>query len=178
MSLSKEKNHNLEVKEEPEVHQDLSILRHVPIFRGLDPDCLKLLSMLCRREKYFSGDQLVDKAEDNDRAFFIISGEVKALYLKGEKEQVARYFCADQVICSSSLLAKVPSIFSLQANETTEVLSIARDDFLRALEKFPGSFNHVAVNYITEVFNWDQNMLNEFRKGGEREQLPCGVSLL
>lgn len=178
MSLSMEKKHNLELKEKSEVRQNLTILRDIPIFRGLDPDCLKLLSMLCRRDKYSSGDKLVNQEEENDRAFFIISGRVGAHYLKTENEQVTKDYCADQVICSSALLARVPAIFSLQAKETTEVLSIAREDFLKALERFPGSFNHVTVNFIAEVFRWDQEIINGYNKGGKQVQPTVGVSLL
>ena len=177
MSLSTEKpnEHGLNTSG---FHQDLERLRQIPMLSGLEYGCLKLLAMLCRAIDFRAGEQLIAAGEDNDYAYFIISGRLAASYTADETDHVVREFNSGQFICGAALLGSEPALFGLQALEDTKVMALHREEFQKTMQKFPKGISEVAGNLVSDLVRWDRGMLAMQRKTGESDYSSVGVSLL
>lgn len=158
--------------------QDLEHLRQIPMLSGLEYGCLKLLAMVCRNIVFHIGEQLIVQGEDHDYAYFIISGRLAASYTEDETRHVVREFTSGQLIYGAALLGSEPALFGLQAMEETKVLCLQREEFHKAMQKFPNGISRIADSLVSDLVRWDRSMLAIKRKNGERDYSSVGVSLL
>ena len=177
MSLSTEKpsEHGLNTSG---FHQDLERLRQIPMLSGLEYGCLKLLAMLCRTIDFRAGEQLIVAGEDNDYAYFIISGRLAANYTEGKTQHLVREFNSGHFICGAALLGSEPALFGLQAVEDTKVMCLHREEFQKTMLKFPNGISEIAGSLVSDLVRWDRSMLALQRKTGESDYRSVGVSLL
>ena len=177
MSLSTEKQseHGLN---RSGFHQDLEHLRQIPMLSGLEYGCLKLLAMLCRTIDFRTGEQLIVAGEDNDCAYFIVSGRLVASYTEDETEHVVREFNSGHFICGAALLGSEPALFGLHAAEDARVLCLHREEFQKAMQKFPNGISQIAASLVSDLVRWDRSMLAMPRKNGAYDYSSVGVSLL
>ncbi len=178
MSLSMEKVPEQETKKISGFQKDLEYLMQASLLRGLDYECLKLLAMLCRRIEFTTGDQLIVQGEDHHHAFFIISGQLNAVYTEGEAKHVIRQFGARQFVGGCALLCRTPLIFTLQATEKTTTLRLSREKFQKALQQFPASISRITSNIVSELVMWDRSLLDKQNTEGNVGYQAIGVSLL
>jgi len=158
--------------------EDLEYLRHAPLLRRLDYECLKLLAMVSRRINFTAGDQVAVQGEDDGQAYFIIAGQLQAYYVKEGNSHLIRTYEAGQFIGSLALLGKMPRIFTLQALDSAEALRLGRDEFQKALEQFPSSLSKIISCLTTELLTWDKILLEDEGFQSTKDFHSLGVSLL
>ena len=160
MSLSTGKVTEYDTKKTSGFQEDLEYLRQVPLLRGLDYECLKLLAMLCHRSTFITGDQLMIAGEDDGHAFFILSGRVHAIYSEDDTQQVIREFGPGMFVGGCALLGKSRRLFTLQAEEETMTLRLNREGFQKTMQQFPGELFNITANLVTELAGWDRSLLD------------------
>ena len=159
MSLSTGKVTELDSKKTSGFQEDLECLRQVPLLRGLDYECLKLLAMFCRRITFITGDQLMIAGEDDGHAFLILSGRVHGIYSEGDTQQVIREFGPGTFVGGCALLGKPRRLFTLLAREKTMTLRLNREGFQKTMQQFPAEVFKITANLVTELAEWDRSLL-------------------
>lgn len=178
MNLSTEKLTDRDGKKTSGFQEDLEHLRQASLFRGLDYEGLKLLAMVCRRITFIAEDQLMVQGEDDGHAFFILSGQVEALYGEDGTSRCIAMFPAGKFVGGCALLGKEPSLFTLQATEETVTLRLGREEFRKTLEQFPRSMAKITGNLVSELVDWDRSLLETQKGEGNTDFSALGVSLL
>jgi CRP-like cAMP-binding protein len=178
MSLSTEKPTDQETKRTSGFQEDLEHLLQVPLLRGLDYKCLKLLAMLCRRITLIPGDQLMVQGEDDGHAFLILSGQIIGIFTEGDKSQVICQLEPYQFVGGCALLGRLPRLFTLEATEETVVLCLSRGEFQKAVQQFPNSISKITGNLVSKLDGWDRALLKVHKIEEEPEARALGVSLL
>ena len=177
MSLSMEKPTDQQTKKTSGFQEDLEHLRQVPLLRGLDYECLKLLAMLCRRITLITDDELMVQGEDDGHAFMILSGKVNAIYTKGETSRVICQFGPGEFVGGCALLGRLPRLFTLQATEETEVLRLSREEFQKTMQRSPHAFSQITGNLVSQLVSWDRSLLEACNIVNRVDFQALGVSL-
>lgn len=159
-------------------HQDFELIRDIYLLRGLEHECLKILAMLCRRQEYSGGDQLVVQGEDNDSAFLVISGQLDALHTTGDKHQPICEYRPGQFVYGCALLGRALPVLTLKAKIDSMVLCFRREEFQKTLRQFPLSMSRIIDNLMSELVKWDRNLLEKQDQGGIFDCQTIGISLV
>jgi len=178
MSLSTGKVTEHEMKKDSGFKEDLEHLRQVPLLRGLDYECLKLLAMFCQRIEFIDDDQLMVQGEDDGHAFLILSGQVKAVFTGNDVDSVIRQYGTGEFVGGCALLGRMPRIFTLQATEKTTALRLGREQFQKALQQFPASVSKITGSLLLELLEWDRSQLDIKNREDVSEYYALGISLL
>jgi len=139
--------------------EDLENLQQLPLLRGLDYEFLKLLAMLCKRQNFSSGDQLMVQGEDDGLAFLLLSGDVEAVYSHDGSTSVIQHYSAGQFIGGNGLLGRMVRLFTVQSVTDVSVLQIRREHFQKVVQQFPQSLPKVTSNLLAEMVAWDMDLL-------------------
>lgn len=109
--------------------EDVSILRGVPLFAGLDPARLKLLAFACDRLEFEPGQELFREGDPARGAYVILAGEA-ALSREGASGRVAvgRAGPGD-VLGEGAILAEGPRETTARALTPVAALRITREHF-------------------------------------------------
>lgn len=142
-----------------EYQNSLELLETLPLFKGLPGRVLKLLSFLCEKGVYASGDTLIGQGDDPGLALYVISGEITALPPRDSGLDTGIGFTAGDFLCGLSLLGSMPTFYTLQAVEKTEVLLLHRDQFQSIVEKFPEVAPLLIQTILRLIRQWDSDQL-------------------
>ncbi|HEX6149096.1 MFS transporter [Nocardioides sp.] len=111
----------------------LELLRSLDLFAPLDPATTEQLAGSLTEVRFAAGDVLVREGEESDRFFVVESGLVRVTQTDALGERVLRTEGAGEYFGEIGLLRDVPRTATITALEETVVLTLARDDFLRAV---------------------------------------------
>lgn len=161
------------------IQSDLDLLRQLPLLQGVDPECLRILAMLCKQLNFLEGDLLVNQGEANECAFIILSGKLEAFVKEDSDERRLSFFGPGEAVCFSNLLGRVVSVITLRAASNIEVLRLNRQEFVKSLEQFPDSFKKVISNLVGELVKWDQQTISGLNEKPRDDHFHSfGISLL
>lgn len=178
MSLSGEKAVDDKKSQDSGYQEDLELLRKCNIFQNVDLECLKLLAMLSKRIDFIEGDQLIVQGEDDGKGYLILSGSVSAMS-DGDKEQrVVREYHGGEFIGSCALLGKMVRLFTVVASESTTVLCLRRDEFVKVMRQQPENFERVVRNVLNELSEWDRVLIQKMESEEQVSPTNLGISLL
>ncbi len=121
------------------------LLAQVPLFSGLNPGELDGLAALIRRHRYTAGEIIFHEGDAGMALYIIEKGEVKIVLGSAEgKEVVLSLLGPGDFFGDLALLDGEPRSADAVAMETSELLILQRQDFLRFVAEQP----HVAVNFM------------------------------
>jgi CRP/FNR family cyclic AMP-dependent transcriptional regulator len=125
-----------------------ALLANVSIFKGLSADSLAHIGMSLRPMS-FSRDALIVGQDDHGDGLYIIeAGRVKVvLYGDSGREMILTIFRPGDFFGEMSLLDGQPRSANVIALEDSRVLMLSREDFVRHLERSPGT----ALNILAEM---------------------------
>jgi CRP-like cAMP-binding protein len=159
--------------------RNLDYLREIPLFQGVDYECLKLLTMLSKQIDLIEGDKLMVQGEDDGCAIYLLSGNLKSSYRIYDRLYQLRDHPPGQFLGGLALLGPAIRHFTLYASEPSSVLRLKRDGFQKVMDQYPDGMVKVAANLATVLRVWEQDLLNQI---GDQEQeignQALGVSLL
>lgn len=179
MSSSMEKNTEPDKNKHSEFQQNLDYLRQIPLFQGLDFECLKLLAMLSRRNDLVEGDQLITQGEDDGICCYIISGTLQSFHRTNDRDFTVQTYKPGQFIGGLALLGKIIRLFTVQAVTESTVLKLNREGFQKVMNQFPDSMARIGANLAAELNVWEQNILaSEEDNSEETANRISGISLL
>jgi CRP-like cAMP-binding protein len=170
---------NVESDKRTGFEQDLDHLRKVPLFQGLDYECLKLIAMLCKQIEMIEGDQLMVQGEDDGYAYYLVTGSLQIFHRQDDVDYPLKTLEPGQFIGGLALLGKTIRLFTVQANEKSTLLRLHRDNFQKVMEQFAGNMTRIAANLASELTGWEKDILNlTDRKELEGGNQVLGISLL
>lgn len=159
--------------------KNLGHLREVPLFQGLDYECLKLITMLSKQIDLVEGDKLMVQGEDDGCAYFLITGTLKSSCRIYDRLYQLSEHRPGQFLGGLALLGPSVRLFTLHASEPSSVLRLKREGFQKVMDQYPDSMVKVAANMASVLRAWEQDLLNQIGdedlEGGDP---ALGVSLL
>lgn len=159
--------------------QDLEHLRTVPMFLGLDYECLKLMALLGKTIDLVEGDQLMVQGEDDGSGCYLLSGILQSFHTKESVMYPIQIYEPGQFVGGLALLGVSIRLFTVQATEKSKVLKLRRDSFQKVMQQFPQSMMKIAANVASELSGYEQAYLNQLGPEDlEKETRALGISLL
>lgn len=116
---------------------DFELLRHSPVFSGLNPEVVKLFAYLSVHRSYKTGDFLVEQGQKADKAFILVRGSVDITVIHRGHRMTLQRLEKDSFFGELALLAQFKWFFNAQAGDDTEVIIIDRTAFQKVIEKYP-----------------------------------------
>jgi CRP-like cAMP-binding protein len=155
MSLS-EKN---EASPSSELEENLEILRQTYFFSGLPLEATKVFAYLCIREKFKSGEFLFQKDDEDEQAYYIISGSARLFHSGDGKELVIRDCEEGEFLGRLALMSTMSRLFSLRARTDMICLTITREKFTKALEQFPDLMPKLIRVIVENIYSWERRFV-------------------
>ena len=126
----------------------LSLLQSVPIFSDLSPVDLNKIAERMIKRTYTKG-QMILLEDDLGQTFFVIAeGSVKITRLSDDgREVILAMLGESDFFGEMSLLDGAGRSANVVALESSEVLTLARNDFLEILEEYP----KISISFLEEL---------------------------
>ena len=161
-----------------EYQENLRFLRQVDFFSGLPLEATKVFAYLCAREFYKTGEYIFQKGDEDEQAYYIISGSAGLLLTNNGDEQEIRDYGDGEFIGRLALLGSLRHLFSLKARTEVACLTITGEKFSKALAQFPDVMPKMIKVIVDNIYNWEKRFVAR-RKA---ECIDCfreiGVSLV
>lgn len=120
------------------IHEEVELLRNIPMFSKLQPSKLKLIAFTSRRVSFKAGDELFKQGEMGDTAYVLISGAADVIVEGGPQGPVKVLTVGqNQIVGEIAILRDVPRTATVVATAPTDVLVITKDLFFSLLREFP-----------------------------------------
>lgn len=134
------------------MQRNVTLLQEIEVFTKIAPHTLKVIALLCRRVQLVEGDILFNKGDDPAQAIYVIEGSFLLNYEAEENHSVEH----GEMVGSLNLCCPFPSIFSMTAQEKSEVLILDRESFDKVVAQFPEVLSLVVQASISRVRQWDK----------------------
>jgi CRP-like cAMP-binding protein len=123
---------------------ETSLLRGVPLFKGLPESEREQLASTLRRRRYSKGEVIFHRDDPGSSLFIIGEGSVKIGLVSPEgKELILSLLAEGDSFGELALLDGEPRSADATALEPSVLMSLQRDAFLRFLQTHPGSAAHL-----------------------------------
>ena len=128
--------------------KNIELLKTVSLFWDLDKTELGYISDKMVSKKFENGNLIFLEESEGKNLFFVVEGSVKVTRLsKDGREVILAMLNAGDFFGEMSLLDGEARSANVIALETTEVLSLKRDDFLVVLHDYP----KIAIQLLKEM---------------------------
>ena len=161
-----------------EFQENFELLRGVPFFSGLSPECCKVVAYLAVRETVKQGENLFTTGEDDGRAYLFLSGTAELFYEGESGDNQVGTFKAGDFISGLCLLSPMLRVFSLRARETCSLLVVTREKFGKAMESFPQELPRILKSVVKAIRDWEDIFAREHALSCPACKMRLGVSLL
>ncbi len=154
-----------------DVNTIASLLSNFSIFKTLNEDNLRDFVSLLRLRKYTSGDCIIHKGDPGKNLYIILSGLVDVLDQDGISITRLRN---GEVFGEMSLISGEPVGATIKVLESTTVLYIRGQDFLKVLNRFPSLQMYFARLLSRRLAQSNILISKEFSSGmtGTLAQMP------
>lgn len=119
------------------IQQDIEVLRHIPLFAGIEPRRLKLLAFTSERLKFAPDQVLFRQGDEADAAYVIIDGRVEVLVDAAQGPISLAQVERNSIVGETGILCDMPRIATVKAITSLETLRIGKDQFLQLISEFP-----------------------------------------
>jgi CRP-like cAMP-binding protein len=116
---------------------DLERLHHVPLFKGITSDVVRMFAYLSERKNFRDGDYLITQDQQAQHAFLIVNGAVHISVNHREKEVLLQKLGDGVLFGELALLANFKWFFNAVCVGDVDVLAISRMSFQKICEKYP-----------------------------------------
>ena len=127
---------------------EISLLRQVPLFEGLDDEQLDAIALVTITRRFDKHQVIILAEEEGDALFIISSGQVKVSIVSEDgREVILSLLGTGSVFGELSLLDGKPRSANVVAIENTDLYMLRRSDFLPLVYKAP----QIAVGLLAEL---------------------------
>lgn len=119
------------------VHDQVVLLRQIPLFANVDESHLKVLAFATEHVVLLKGQTLVREGDEAKAAFLIVDGEAEAFV--GPEEQARRKTAVGRsaFVGEMAMLCGQSYSSTVRATSRLEALKITKDLFFRVIDEFP-----------------------------------------
>jgi CRP/FNR family transcriptional regulator, cyclic AMP receptor protein len=119
------------------LHQDVEVLRTIPLFAKIEPSKLKLLAFTSERLEFIDGERLFRQGDFGDAAYIILNGSADVLVeTPGGAVKVAQ-LTRNDIIGEIAILCDVPRTATVVAAGDLATLKVSKDGFFHLVTQFP-----------------------------------------
>ena len=121
----------------PKVGSKMSILRDLPIFKGLSNTEFENLKGLCKEEQFFDGDVLFNEGDSPEAVYIIKRGSVRIIKTEeGRQVELATLFNGE-IFGEMGVLNNAPRLASAVVSGEAILLTIDGGEFVRVVAQSP-----------------------------------------
>ncbi|MBV8086296.1 MAG: Crp/Fnr family transcriptional regulator [Chloroflexi bacterium] len=132
----------------PQAQSPAVLLAATPLFAVLPAEELNELARTTRSRTYQRGEMIFRKDDAGYTLYIVVSGAVKIAVSSYEGDEIIlAIFTAGQFFGEMALFDEEPRSADAEAIETTEVLTVQREDLIRVLERRP----RIAIMQLLKV---------------------------
>ena len=126
--------------------EKVTLLAQVPLFASLTTEQLAEIADRLIMRNYQRGATIIHQDEPGSMLYIIVDGHVKITSVSSEGEELILALLTDNDFFGElSLLDGQPHSASATAMETTQVMTLNRDEFLEVITKNPEMVNNILV---------------------------------
>jgi len=129
------------------LHEEVNLLRQVPLFAKIDPARLKLLAFTSDRLVFAKGDVLFKQGEAGDAAYLLLSGSAEVSIDTPAGQFVLATIDEHEIVGEIAILCDVPRTATVSAASEVIALRISKDRFFTLIDEFP----EMAVEMLREL---------------------------
>ena len=116
---------------------EVQSLRHVPMFRDIDPARLKLLAFTSERVQFAGVQRFFSQGDPSDAAYVLLDGRASVLLNTPNGEIQVAELSSNALVGEMGILSDTPRSATIMASEPTTALRIDKRVFLELLAQFP-----------------------------------------
>ena len=132
--------------------------KRVPLFANLSPGDIKQVAAIAEEVSFSNGDILVQQGEVGDVMFIIVSGEVRVIASKDQKEVELARRKAGEFIGEMALISKEPRSATVAAVGNVHTICINQKNFESLLRDRPDASLAVIQVLCKRLKEADQKM--------------------
>ncbi len=141
---------------------DISLLKNVYLFEGLEDDALKDVSEICQEEEFPVGHVIFREGEAGDKLYMIIKGEIRiSKNIAGVGEEALAILKEGAFFGEMALIDDFERSADAIANKSVKLYSIAKSDFESFL------FLHQDIAY-TMLWTFVRTLSKRLRETNEK----------
>lgn len=119
------------------VHDQVVLLRQIPLFAKVDESHLKVLAFATEHVVLLKGQTLVRQGDEAKAAFLIVDGEAE-VFTGPESDAASKHVVGRSAFVGEiAMLCGQPYSATVKAKSRLEALKITKDLFFRVIEEFP-----------------------------------------
>jgi CRP/FNR family transcriptional regulator len=132
------------------------ILKHVPLFFGLNSLDLERVSRLVIRRKFKKGQTIISEGQALEGFYIVIAGQIKVYKLSsGGKEQILHIITAGDTFAEVSAFTSRHSPANAQALTDSEVFFMFTNDLIRLIRDNP----QLSLNMLASMSRYLRHMV-------------------
>lgn len=118
-------------------------------YTTLSAEAEQAWTAILKQKEYKKGEHFISERQVPKKVAFVVKGLFSQYYTSEQGETVIKIFFPEQRFAASvsSMLAKVPSLFTIEAIEDTTVLEYDFFEFKKLVQQYP-DINTFYINYI------------------------------
>ena len=136
------------------IKSTVELLRHVPLFAGVDPAHLQVLSFAAVRHVLQKGQTLYRAGDPGTSGYLVVSGTAQAT--ARDSGEVVAMIERGAFLGELAMLAKLPHHLTVTAISTLTVNEIGNDLFLKLISEFPEAGTRIVETVAAKL---DSSML-------------------
>jgi CRP/FNR family cyclic AMP-dependent transcriptional regulator len=139
----------------------MQLLSRMPLFVGLSPGELRMVAQITQRQHY-ARNQTIIKSGARGNVFFLLTKGIVRVSVEGSrgKEVILGVLYPNDFFGEMALLDGLPRSATVTAMEESEVLVIARKDFLECIRQVPQVAAKMIVTLSLRLRRTDQKVGN------------------
>jgi CRP-like cAMP-binding protein len=142
------------------IHEEVEMLKAVPIFSKVEPAKLKLLAFTGERLTFDAGQELFHQGDMGDAMYVILNGSADVIIdTPGGPLKVAE-LQRNGFVGEMAILCDVPRTATIKAHEKVTALKIPKEMFFRIVAEFP----QVAIEIMRELAHRVEDMNVQLRE--------------
>ena len=146
------------------IHEEVQILRNIPLFARMEPSKLKLLAFTSERITFRAGDLLFEQGEAADCAYILIGGDADVLVNSPQGPIVVATLGRNDIVGEIGILIDVPRTATVRAKTNLTTLRISKELFFRLVTEFP----QMAIEIMRELAHRLDKTTNQLRDAVSR----------
>ena len=119
------------------LHEDVEVLRNIPLFAKIEPAKLKLLAFTSEHVRYMPGDELCRQGDHGDAAYIILDGDADVLVNSPSGQVRVAGVGRNDIVGEIAILCDVPRTATVVAKTDVDSLMVSKDGFFHLVTQFP-----------------------------------------
>ena len=142
------------------IHEEVELLKTVPIFSKIEPAKLKLLAFTSERLTFEPGQELFHQGDAGDAMYVILGGSADVIIDSPTGPIKVAELQRNGFVGETAILCDMPRNATIKAHERLTALKIPKDMLFQLIDQFP----QMAVEMMRELAHRVEDMNVKLRE--------------